>query len=187
MKTGKILSLFTACAVVATIGASYAMWDNDSATKTASLTIGEAMNVTMTEIAFTDSKPLVPADSIGANVSTNATSLTSDLTVTVPATLIDNTELTLTAGNFKTTGDSGLEAMDPKAAAAMKVEFKEGDTALTDGKDATVTASNAYKVVVSIDSAKIAAEDLQTVVDNIAGKAISFDVTATAAAKTPVA
>ena len=119
MKTGKILSLFTACAVVATIGASYAMWDNDSATKTASLTIGEAMNVTMTEIAFTDSKPLVPADSIGANVSTNVTSLTSDLTVTVPATLIDNTELTLTAGNFKTTGDSGLEAMDAKAAAAM--------------------------------------------------------------------
>ena len=97
--------------------------------------------------------------------------------------LADSAKLTLTAENFKI-GDA---ALSDDAQNALQVKFTENvsDTEkdLTDGVDSTLTATNAYKVVVSIDHTKITEANANTVLTEITGKTISFDVKAVASAK----
>lgn len=187
MKARRLLSLCTACAVVATIGSSYALWDKDNDSKTTSLTIGQTMQVAVAKAEFAaDAKPLAPTGSFDVDHGTATDSLSGDVQVTVTNDLAGKAQLTLTAENFTVGAEKTPMSADAQKAIQVKFTEKDGTTITDDSVDSELTGTNEYKVIVTLDDSKITGDTAKTVIDELAGKTIGFDVKAVASAKAAV-
>lgn len=172
MKGTKLLSLITAGAIVATVGVSFAAWDKLSDTKAVTLNVAKQVSVAFQSTDLSFGGDLATTDA------TNGGTQTADFTVNV-TNKGDVDQLTLAAANVKLMDTTDKEVAGDAATAALskvQISFKEGDTALTDGKDTTISeGANSYKVEVAVDAAATA-DDIAA----LAGNKIAFDITATA-------
>lgn len=177
MKVKALLSLLAAGAIVTTAGVSYAAWDQLSESKSATagsqITIADRTVVTLNTDTLSWTGTLAPTDAealkYGASDSLNST-------FTVAITNTDNlSALKLSATNVKVDNATAPEGL-------VKIAFsedKEGaDDPIPESGDTTLSATNTYKVTVSLDAAVAEANP------SVATKNITFDITAAATGKT---
>lgn len=147
MKKSTILSLATAIAVVGTSAFTFAVWDETTASKTATLSVGSPVKITAD--TFEDFKedssrtlgnnPVYTSD-VTFNISGNDTGKATSLTLT--PTVKEN-DVTLSADKVDVT-----------------LEQTGDDTGLLDLVDSKIEASNTYTVKVTVKDAGLAAKDL---------------------------
>lgn len=147
MKKSTILSLATAIAVVGTSAFTFAVWDETTASKTATLSVGSPVKITADtfENFKEDSSrtlgnnPVYTSD-VTFNISGNDTGKATSLTLT--PTVKEN-DVTLSADKVDVT-----------------LEQTGDDTGLLDLVDSKIEASNTYTVKVTVKDAGLAAKDL---------------------------
>ena len=147
MKKSTILSLATAIAVVGTSAFTFAVWDETTASKTATLSVGSPVKITADtfENFKEDSSrtlgnnPVYTSD-VTFNISGNDTGKATSLTLT--PTVKEN-DVTLSADKVDVT-----------------LEQTGDDTGLLDLVDSKIEASNTYTVKVTVKYAGLAAKDL---------------------------
>lgn len=147
MKKSTILSLATAIAVVGTSTFTFAVWDETTASKTATLSVGSPVKITADtfENFKEDSSrtlgnnPVYTSD-VTFNISGNDTGKATSLTLT--PTVKEN-DVTLSADKVDVT-----------------LEQTGDDTGLLDLVDSKIEASNTYTVKVTVKDAGLAAKDL---------------------------
>ena len=147
MKKSTILSLATAIAVVGTSAFTFAVWDETTASKTATLSVGSPVKITADtfENFKEDSSrtlgnnPVYTSD-VTFNISGNDTGKATSLTLT--PTVKEN-DVTLSADKVDVT-----------------LEQTGDDTGLLDLVDSKIEASNKYTVKVTVKDAGLAAKEL---------------------------
>ena len=147
MKKSTILSLATAIAVVGTSAFTFAVWDETTASKTATLSVGSPVKITADtfENFKEDSSrtlgnnPVYTSD-VTFNISGNDTGKATSLTLT--PTVKEN-DVTLSADKVDVT-----------------LEQTGDDTGLLDLVDSKIEASNTYTVKFTVKDAGLAAKDL---------------------------
>lgn len=172
MKSSSILSLVTAAALVTTIGTSFAAWDVLSSTATpAGITIANKTEVTAdaTEINWSGANGTSLANT---GVVGGSDKITGKLTVTVKGGTEDKMDLALTTKDIKIDGTDVTDKVN-----IVFTDDNEGNKEVNNtDKDDTLTETNTYTVTVTPkDGADLSA---------YASKQLTFDITATATAKT---
>lgn len=181
MKAKALIALLSAGAIITTAGISYATWDTLSATKeTVALTVAEATTVSIQSEDLTFSGALAPEGAV-SGAPAEAT-----FTVNV-AGAANKLDLGLEATNIKITDADGS---NPSAAPAGDIvvtfveKTGETETEVDNGehKDKDVNPTNTYTVKVAFKDNNAAINSSK--VTSYSGKRITFDISASASAKT---
>ena len=177
MKAGKLLTLFTAVAVAATVGISYAAWDVTKTEKTATIAISKQMKVEVQDItAVTDQ--LAPAGTFAVTNGEAKDSISVPFAVTIPADFVGKADIKLAVDDVKDDTDTSVKEL---FTFAFKKGTGEAATDLSTATDTAAGASNQYVLVVTITKDKDTITDGE--IAQIAGKSLTFTVSAEAVAK----
>lgn len=132
-----MLSFMTASAIVVTMAGSYAVWDQLTAVKEATLTLDQPVTVSIDELqafAATENRTLGTARTYSTDVKFDVANV-GDNYNGLSATLIAKV--------------TQKDKADIDLSDQFNIVIKEGDSVLAEGKDSSVEAANNYKVEIT--------------------------------------
>ena len=160
MKKSTILGVLTAAALITTSAATYAAWDNTTATSESEFKLRESVKLTSDSTTFTG----------GQELSTDESGLTYTGDVTFKATTADLVD-TLTLTPSVTKADDSV--LTP-GSYSINIEQTDDATFAKVGEDfvdKNISESNTYKVTLTITDPTLAGQNIKVSVDGTLTKA----------------